>query len=216
MERDVKRRRYDGTLRRERADQNRLSILEAARARFVADGYARTSIAAVADDAGVSEDLVYKHFTNKRGLVIEVLNYAVSGEVDSPPVLEQADARATMAETDQRRMLDGFAPGIADRVARGRPLFDVITSAAEADPELAAKRDEMHRTRYHNLRTFVRALAAAGPLRDGLDETDAAATVWALAGPDMHRMLVDGLGWSQRRYVAWLRDTLEAALLPPT
>ena len=214
MERPVKTRTYDASKRQARAAQNRRAIVEAAHARFLAEGYARTSVAAVAADAGVSEDLVYRHFTTKRGLLVEVLGFAVTGEVDSPKVLDQEGPRATFAETDQRRQLAMFAADIAGRIARARPIDDVIRSAAEVDDELAARRRAMHRTRLRNLTAMVESLASHGPLRDGLDVDTAAATVWALCGPDMHRMLVADLGWSQSRYAAWLHDTLEATLLP--
>lgn len=214
MERAVKTRTYDASKRQARAAENKRAILEAAHARFLADGYARTSIAAVAQDAGVSEDLVYKHFTNKRGLVVEVLNFAVTGEVDSPKVLQQERPREVLAEPDQRRQLRMFAADIAGRIGRARPVDDVIRSAAEVDPELAKKHRSMHRTRLQNMTAVVESLAAHGPLRDGLDVDSAAATVWLLCGPDTHRKLTEELGWSQERYAAWLHDTLQAELLP--
>jgi AcrR family transcriptional regulator len=215
MEKPVKTRRYDASKRRAHAAENKRAILEAAKTRFLTHGYARTSIASVAADAGVSEDLVYKHFANKRGLVVEVLNYAVTGRVDSPRVLQQERPRAVFAEPDQRRQLAMFAEDISGRVARARPVDDVIRSAGEVDPALAEKHASMHRTRFRNLQRFVDALASHGPLRDGLDAETAAATVWALCSPDVHRMLVEGLGWEQEQYAAWLHETLESSLLPP-
>jgi AcrR family transcriptional regulator len=187
----------------------------AARRRFLADGYARTSVASIADEAGVSEDLVYLLFKNKRGVLVEVFNFAVTGEVDSPRVLDQEGPRAVREERDQRRQLAMFAVDIAHRVDRARPVDDVMRSAAEVDEAVALKYASMHRTRLANLTQLVHWVAANGPLRPGLSADEAAATVWALAGPDMHRMLVTGLGWDVDRYAEWLRRTLEAALLPP-
>jgi hypothetical protein len=64
-----------------------------------------------------------------------------------------------------------------------------------------------------NLRTLVDALAANGPL---LVSADAATeTVWALTSPELHQLLVGQRGWSRSRYTAWLRQSLEALLLPP-
>jgi hypothetical protein len=117
-------------------------------------------------------------------------------------------------ETDQHRQLQMFAEDISERTSRARPVDDVIRSAGEVDPVLAAKRAEMHRERLANLRTFVRWVRANGPLRPGLDEDEAAATVWTVTGPDVHRLLVDDLGWDHNRYRAWVHATLEAALLP--
>jgi AcrR family transcriptional regulator len=210
----VKPRPYRSPLRAERARANREAILAAAHRMFLADGYARTPVAAIATHAGVSEDLVYKLFGNKRGLVVEVLNFAVTGVDGSPPVLEQDKPRQVREETDQRRQLALFAEDISERTSRGRPVDDVIRSAGEVDPALAAKRTEMHRQRLTNLRAFVGWLRANGPLRPGLDEDEAAATVWTVTGPEVHRLLVDELGWDHEQYRAWVRSTLEAALLP--
>lgn len=213
MPRPVKTRPYDSTRRREKARQNRAAILDAARQLFVADGYARTSITAVARTAGVSPDLVYRHFSNKKGLVVELLNYAVTGELDSPKVLDQERVRTVLDEPDQRRQLAMFADDVAGRIARAQPIDDVIRSAAEVDAEIAEMHAKMHRTRLRNLRRFIEAVASHGPLRDGLDVETATATVWVLAGPETRRQLVDRAGWSQERYAAWLHDAVESYVL---
>lgn len=211
----VKPRPYHSPLRADRARANRESVLRAAHRLFVAGGYARTSVATIASEAGVSEDLVYKLFGTKRGLVVEVLNYAVTGVDDSPPVLRQDRPRQVRAETDQRRQLAMFVEDITERTSRARPVDDVIRSAGEVDPALAAKRTEMHETRLANLRTFIGWLRANGPLRPDLDDDEAAATVWTITGPDVHRLLVDDLGWDHTRYRSWVHTTLAATLLPP-
>lgn len=213
MPRPVKTRPYDSTRRREKAAGNRVAILDAAQRLFLADGYARTSIAAVAQEAQVSPDLIYQHFRNKKGLVVELLNYAVTGELDAPKVLDQERVRAVLDEPDQRRQLAMFAVDIAARVARAQPVDDVIRSAGEVDAEIAEMHATMHRTRLRNLRELVEAVASRGPLRDGLDVETATATVWMLASPGTRRQLVDRLGWSQDQYAAWLHDAVENYLL---
>lgn len=213
MTRPVKPRTYRSPLREERARANRESILRAAHRLFLADGYARTPMARIAEAAGVSEDLVYKLFGTKRGLVVEVLNFAVTGRYGAPKVLDQDGPRQVQEEEDQRRQLAMFAEDIAERTARGRPVDDVIRSAGEVDPVLATKRAEMHAERLANLRVFVGWVRANGPLRTGLDEETAAATVWTVTGPDVHRLLVDDLGWDHEQYRDWVHHTLESALL---
>lgn len=215
MDEPVKTRPYRSAVREERARANREAILREAHRLFLAQGYGRTAVTAIADAAGVSEDLVYKLFDSKRGLVVEVLNFAVTGVYGSPKVLDQDRPRQVREEKDQRRQLAMFAEDIAERTSRGRPVDDVIRSAGEVDPVLAAKRAEMHQERLANLRAFVGWLSANGPLREGLDVDEAAATVWTVTGPDVHRLLSDDLGWDHERYRSWVHRTLEAALLPP-
>lgn len=216
MSEPVKTRRpYRSRVREERARVNREAILRAAFARFTRDGYPRTSVASIAADAGVSEDLVYVLFTTKRRLLVEVLNFAVTGELDSPVVLEQHGPQAVREEKDQRRQIAMFAADISRRTASARPIDDVMRSAALVDEAVADKRREMHQTRLANLAQFVTWLAGNGPLREGLSVDEAAATVWTLTGPDVHRLLVDELSWDHERYVTWIHRTLEDTLLPP-
>jgi len=217
MSEPVKTRRpYRSPVREQRAQANREAILQTARRRFVADGYPRTSVASIAAEAGVSEDLVYVLFKNKRRLLVEVLNFAVTGHLDSPPVLEQEGPRAVRDERDQRRQIAMFAHDVARRVDRARPIDDVMRSAAVVDEAVAEKYRTMQDTRLNNMSQFIRWVSSNGPLREGVDEREAAATAWALTGSDMHRMLVDGLGWDTDGYADWLARTLTSILLPTT
>ena len=208
-------RQYRSAVREERARANRVAILTAAYRRFLDDGYAATSIAAIAEEAGVSEDLVYKLFTNKRGLLVEVLNFAVTGDVDSARVLDQEGPQQVRAEPDQSTKLAMFAADIAGRMARARPVDDVMRSASEVDGEMATKYASMHRTRLRNITQFVKWLAEAGPLREGLTVEQAGATAWLLCGPATHKQVTEQLGWDHPTYAAWLHATLAAVLLPP-
>src|SRR5919202_5200172 len=70
-------RRYDASRRRAAADATRERICAAAERLFLRDGYARTSIRAVARAAGVAEATVYVVFANKAALLDAVILRAV-------------------------------------------------------------------------------------------------------------------------------------------
>ena len=130
---------------------------------------------------------------------------------DSSPVPQQAGPRAVAAATDQREQLRLFAADISRRLERVGPLVEVLATAARSEPELADLLAKIHAERLENLRTFVAVLAANGPLRS---EPDAALdTVWALASPDLHRLLTHTRGWSRERYCDWLAESLATLLL---
>lgn len=59
--------------RAERQAGTRASILDAARVRFLRDGYAATSLDQIAEDAGYSKGAVYSNFRDKPNLCREVL-----------------------------------------------------------------------------------------------------------------------------------------------
>lgn len=51
-----------------RSDQSRAAILAAARERFAADGFERTTIRAIAADAGIDPSMVMRYYGSKDGL----------------------------------------------------------------------------------------------------------------------------------------------------
>ena len=62
-------RHYDSSNRKQAAQTRRLAVLNAARRRFLKDGYAATTVASIAADAGVSVETLSKAFGGKPGLV---------------------------------------------------------------------------------------------------------------------------------------------------
>src|SRR6266516_1533758 len=62
-------RRYNSSGRQAQARRNREAILDAAQRQFLEGGYAATTIAAIAAEAGVSVETIYKAFGGKPGLV---------------------------------------------------------------------------------------------------------------------------------------------------
>jgi AcrR family transcriptional regulator len=204
------RRPYRSQRRREQAEETRERVLGAAAKLFGERGFESATIAAIAEEAGVSPETVYAGFRNKRTLLGELIRAAVRGG-DSSPVPEQAGPRAVAAATDQREQLRLFAADISRRLERVGPLVDVLSTAARSEPELAELLARIHAERLENLRTFTTALAANGALR--LEPEAALDTVWALASPDLHRLLVSTRGWPREGYCDWLAGSLERLLL---
>jgi AcrR family transcriptional regulator len=60
-----------------RGTDRKKAIIEAARPLFAQNGFNGTSVRAIARAAGVSEALLYKHFSSKEDLYKEILGYAV-------------------------------------------------------------------------------------------------------------------------------------------
>ena len=77
MSKDPVKRPYDAPARRAAALATRDRICAVAEELFISDGYARTSIRAVAKAAGVSEATVYLAFGNKAALLDAVILRAI-------------------------------------------------------------------------------------------------------------------------------------------
>jgi AcrR family transcriptional regulator len=204
------RRPYRSPRRQQQAEQTRLLVLDTAERLFKERGYAGTSIAAVAVEAGVSPETVYGHFGSKRVLLGELFRRAVRG-ADPRPVPEQEVPRKLAATTDQEEQLRLFAADITPRLERGAPLVAVLAAAAQSDPELAELLTTLHADRLKNLRVLVDALATNGALR--LPTDDALDTVWALTSPELQQLLVRERGWTRQRYEQWLVASLAQLLL---
>lgn len=56
-----------------RGERTRATVLAAARDRFTAEGFDGTTVARIADDAGVSQPTVLFHFGSKAGLLVAVM-----------------------------------------------------------------------------------------------------------------------------------------------
>lgn len=207
----VKGRRYESTVRREQAAVTRGRILDAARALFERDGYGATSIAKIAEQAGVAPDTIYKTFGAKARVLTALIDreLAPSGEAN---VRDRPEALAIRDEPDQRRQIHLFAHDMAKLLGRVGPVFEILRTASGSEPATADTLAEMNHHRLDNMRGVVGWIAARGPLR--MEPDRAAETVWALTSPDVGRLLFDGRSWSTKRYAAWLEDVLVRTLLP--
>jgi AcrR family transcriptional regulator len=210
------RRRYDAPLRRAQAASTRARIGEAARRLFVEHGYAGTTIPAIAAEAGVAVETVYRSTQGKAGLLAEAVRAAVAGGAQRAqvPVAERAAIRRIIDEPDPVRQLQLYAatqPGIWSRVG---PLLRVLDAAANSDPSLVALREQISAERLHGLRTGLgRLLEQRGVLRAGLTAERAGDIVYAICGQANYQALVDDCGWSEDAYRDWLAETLVAAIL---
>jgi AcrR family transcriptional regulator len=207
-------RRYDASRRRQAAAETRRTILDAARRLFLDQGYAGTSMAAIAESAGVALDTVYAAVGTKPVLFRELIELAISGE-DRPVPAEARDyVRAIRAEPDPRAKVAIYARAVAAIQPRLAPLFGVLREAGRAEPELAALWDEIGRRRAGNMRLFVEEVAAAGGLRPGVTLEEAADLVWATNAPEFYLLLVEERGWSAERFGQRLAELWTRMLLP--
>ena len=210
MSKPVKTRSYNSPVRREQAARTRQRILDAAADLFAGQGYGTTSVRQIAEAAGVAPDTVYATFGSKARLLTALVDIRlVPGE--QATVLDRPEMQALRHERDPRRLLRLFARDYAAMSERVRPVAEVLRTAKAVEPEMAAVREEMEGHRFEYMRTIARGLAERARLR--VTEGRAAQIIWALASPDVARMLCDVQGWTTGEYAAWLEETLAATLL---
>jgi len=212
---DSVKRSYDSPRRREQAAETRRHVLAAARTLFERDGYAATSVAAIAAEAGVAVKTVYIAFGTKSGVLRALWNVLLRGDDENAPIAEREWYRSVLTEPDPESLIRGVASGSRTVKERVGGVFEVIRSAAPVDPDIASLWDRIESEFYENQREIVKALQASRSLRRGLEVERAADILWSLNHPDVWLLLVGKRGWSPDEFERWLGETLTAQLLRP-
>jgi AcrR family transcriptional regulator len=204
-------RRYDASRRREHARRNHDRIVEAAERRFLRDGYVATTIAAVAADAEVSTDTIYKSFGGKPGLVRAIRAKALEGE-GPVPAEQRSDAVHTRA-TSGREIIEAWGALTAEVAPRVAPILLLMRAAAASDPEGQTLLDELDANRLRRMTLNARRLRDGGHLRRGITLARAADVLWTYSAPELYELLVLRRGWSPKRYGHFVAEAMIDALL---
>jgi AcrR family transcriptional regulator len=207
------RRRYHSPLRADQAEQTRRKILESAFRLFADRGYAGTTIAAVAEDAGVSPETIYLSLGGKRGLLEGAIEMAITG----------AEERASRADSWWTTVAE--LPGAPERLekmveyscrilARTRPIHAVIRGAADKEAFAAVLGRRLLHDRLTAQTERVRQYLG-DDLRPGLSADQAGQRYCVLASPELYHLLTVELEWTIDEHRAWLTELLKTELLAP-
>ena len=205
-------RKYSSAVRAEQAGRTRTRILDAASELFLDHGYARTTMKDIASRADVARDTVHAIFGSKARVLTALIDLRLVPDGTVTNVTQRPDAQAIKDAVDQREQIELFARFIAGISTELRPVFEILRTASAVEPEMAKVFEEMDRYRMDNMRTYARWIAARGPLR--VSTRRAGEIIWALASPDVGRLLCDEIGWTESQHARWLSDTLIRTLLP--
>ena len=194
--------------RKQQALATRARIAAAAQRLFRAQGYAATSMEAIAAEAGVAVSTVYAIFRNKRSILGAICE-AWLEEAQIRPLLEQA-----LADGDVRRRLATAARWTRQQWEQGADVLPLLRAAAQDDPEVATMLAGWIEDKSRAMAHFVASLD--GALRPGLDTGRASDLFDALTIPELYRDLVTRAGWQPGEYEQWLAGTLAWQLLGHT
>ena len=211
---DKVKRRYESPRRKAQADATKRDILAAAQRLFERQGYAATTMAAIAAEAGVALKTVYLAFETKGGVLRGVWNALLRGE-DDRPVDEHAWYREVLDEPDPDRRLALNARNSTQGKLRVSAIAQVIREAAPTDEEIGALWDRIQTEYRKNQRAIAERLDEDGRLAPGLDVERAADILWTINHPNTWQLLVAERGWAPEEYERWAGDAARAQLLRP-
>lgn len=212
----VKSRPYNSPRRREQAAATRTAILAAAQVLFERDGYAATTMAAIAAEAEVASKTVYLAFETKSGVLRALWNKLLRGDQDDVPVAAREWYREAVEEPDPERQLRLNARNARAAKTRVAALLEVIRTAAPADPDIAALWSRIQTEFHANQRVIVESLDAKNALKPGLGVDRATDILWTLNHPDVWQLLVRERGWTPDDYEQWFGNTACSQLLAAT
>lgn len=194
-----------GNKMEQRSAETRARVVRAAYDLFCERGFRATTMEAVGSAAGVSVQTVYFQFRTKDHVLRAVHEWTVLGDEGLAPeaqswyaaALQQPDAADALA-----RVVAGVA-AINARIAPTLPIF--ATLAREPAGEIYRTSQRLRR---QGMEQLVAALRAKSPLRAGVTPKRAADLLDFLMGPESYAELVLRAGWSRRRWVDWVTETL--------
>jgi AcrR family transcriptional regulator len=204
---------YRSPRRQEQARRTRRGILDAARAQFLARGYAGTTMRAVAAAAEVSVPTVEQAYGTKSALLARVIDVAIAGDDEPVAVLDRPWAVDASATEDVAGFLDQVAGVLTEAQQRSARLVVVALEAADADPSLRPMADDRLAQRARTAEWVVDGMTARAALRPGIDRGHAVDTIWLLMEPAVFLRLTGDRAWSAERYRDWFADSAQRLLL---
>lgn len=193
--------------RAQQAEATRRHILASARRLFARHGYADTTVAAIAADAGVSVQTIYDRVGSKAALV-EQLNDLIDETAGIPELAAQIPLAQDPA------VLTAIPARITRRIFETNgDIVRVAWGTEKAHAEFHAVRAEGTRRHRAGLRMIAERLESIGaPLRDR-DLERVADTMAILAQPETWIMLMDQYGWDLETTEAWAIEATRLLVL---
>ncbi len=194
--------------RRGRAKATHWRIVKAAYRLFCEQGYVATTMAQIAEVAGVAVQTVYFTFHTKAALLSRAYDFAVMGEEEPQIPQQQAWYRAMTAEPEVTQALRHFVIGVGEITRRVTPLSRVAQVAADGDPDTARVMAFHDTWQADSYREIVKLLSTKATLRPGIGLERATDLLLLYAGTDLYRVLVEGRGWAHDEWLDWTVVTL--------
>ena len=215
MSEPVKTRRYNSPRRLQQAAATRREILQSAQRLFERHGYATTTMAAIANEAGVALKTVYFAFETKSGVLRALWNLLLRGDEGDAPVAARPWYHEVLDEPDPERQLKLVARNSSNVKQRIGATLEVIRAAAPTDPDIHALWQTIQTDFHTNQQAIAESLEDKNALPAGLDRTRATDILWALNLSNLWQLLVTERGWTPEEYERLIGNMACAQLLKP-
>lgn len=196
------------SLRSARVADTEERILAAAGRLFRRDGYAATTLAAVADAAQVGQRTVYVRFGTKAALLKRVVDVAVAGDTQPIDVAHRDWFSAALTAPTLPERVSAYARAVSALMDRAGDLIAIAQQAEAAEPLIAAAGRAGREATRDAVRLFCTRLRDDGLIPASSDITWLADTASLLSQAQTWLLGRDTLGWTSQQYGHWLATTL--------
>ena len=174
---------------------------------FANDGYARTTLAKIADAAGVSAETVQGQGP-KAALLIAAVEFAGVGVSGEENIFNLEVGRKLIAIDDPTEALDFVVAVVTDVHKRSAKLAPALFGGATSDPELDRYLNEFIAGINGQARRVLETFRDRGWLRDDVPFDELVETAAVLCSVEVYLRMVHRDGWSVDAYLAWCRRML--------
>ena len=182
-------------------------IVAAATELFLAEGYAGTTLSAVAAAADVADRTVYVRFGTKAELLKRAVDVAIVGDTAPLAVAERDWAVRAMTAATLGERLAVMARGSRELLERAGPLFAVAQQAEAAEPIVAAAAQAGRAATAASFRRFWERLRADGLMNPAADLEWVIPTSVLLGSADTYVQMTRVIGWTPDEYEKWMLRT---------
>jgi AcrR family transcriptional regulator len=196
---------YRSPLRARQAAETRRTVLSAATRLFIERGWAGTTLAAVAAEAGTAVETVYSAFGSKSGLLVAAIDAAIVGDDGGTSLVERPEFRSLGTGARSKR-LAAAARIITRALCNAVPLMGALQEASASDPASKARLDAYEADRHTVILAGLELILGKLPSETVTD------SMWALASPEVFAKLTRERSWTVDRYEQWLVETAGALL----
>jgi len=194
--------------------RRRREITAAAAKVFDANGYARTTMDAVAAEAGVAKGSLYNYFPSKHDLFVQVFTSALAEDEDA---IEEILRRPAGAAEKLRTHLDHWYSRLEHYRRVGGLTLEFWATAARGDREgeIAALFQQMFRRWHGRISAIIAEGVAAGEFRSGLNIPAAAVSIMAsIDGLSLYAILNVGIELDEAGLEAFKQSMLTGLVNP--
>jgi AcrR family transcriptional regulator len=202
-----KKRSYSSKSRQAQSKKTKNRILASAKMLFESKGFENVTIEEIAREAQVSAPSIYSIFQSKRGVLLGLMDEALSPE-QFEALVEQGKK-----EKCPRKRLEITASIARQLYDAEKAQLSFLRGASILDPVFKGLEIERERRRHQRQKETVESMANEKAFTDNLSLSKIRDIFWAFTGRDLYRMLVVERGWSSDEYEKWLADLLIQVLL---